>query len=263
MKRIFFRTGLLILIVSALLTSGYWWWFQPREIASNDLGMRFVKLPAGHFVMGSPAEEPKRSPMGDEEPFQVTISNPFYLQITEVTQGQWQAVMESNPSYYKLSPSHPIENVSFEEIEVFLIWLNQKEKQGHYRLPTEAEWEYAARAGSRSIYEFGDQDQDLEHYAWFKTNSGLITHPVASKSPNAWGLYDMYGNVYEWVGDWYENYPLGSQIDPKGPVTGIARVMRGGSFMFAPKFSRSAQRHSGRPQQKNRGVGLRLVWEKN
>lgn len=263
MQRQFLLFGLTLLLASALLTSGYWWWFQPQKTISNSLGMRFVKIPAGHFVMGSPENEPKRSPMGDEEPVQVTLSNPYYLQITEVTQGQWQAVMGNNPAYYPLSPAHPVENVSYEEVERFLIWLNQKEQQGHYRLPTEAEWEYAARASSQGVYAFGDQEQDLDQYAWYKANSGLITHAVASKAPNSWGLYDMYGNVYEWVSDWYQDYPSHPVIDPQGPLTGLSKSMRGGSFMFASKFSRSAQRHSGTVQLKNRGVGFRLVWEKD
>lgn len=263
MKRLFILIGLTALIASALLTSGYWWWFQPQTSVSNALGMRFVKIPAGHFVMGSPVDELKRSPLGDEEAVQVTISNPFYLQATEVTQGQWQAVMNDNPAYYPLSATHPVENVSYEEIELFLVGLNQQAPHGHYRLPTEAEWEYAARASTRSRYAFGDNEQGLNQYAWFKENSGLITHPVATKLPNAWGLYDMYGNVYEWVSDWYEDYPLSSQVDPRGPVNGLAKVMRGGSFMFPSKFSRSAQRHSGNTDLKNRGVGFRLVWEKD
>jgi len=163
--------------------------------------MEFVLIPAGTFTMGSPDSD--SNAYDHEKPaHQVTISEPFYMGKYEVTQAQWKAVMGENPSRFK-GDDHPVENVSWEDVQQFIQKLNAKEGKEACRLPTEAEWEYAARAGTTTIYSFGNNASQLGNYAWYDENSGNTTHPVGDKPPNPWGLYDMHGNVWEWVQDWY------------------------------------------------------------
>jgi formylglycine-generating enzyme required for sulfatase activity len=208
---------------------------------TNSLGMQFVLIPAGTFLMGSGSEEEGDE---DEQPrHQVTISQPFYLQITPVTQGQWQRVMGENPSYFQeCGEDCPVENVSWNDAQEFIKKLNRLEKTDRYRLPTEAEWEYACRAGNTQSYCFGDGEAELGQYAWYADNSQKSTHPVGRLKPNAWGLYDMHGNVYEWCQDWYGEYPSGPVSDPKGPSAGEYRVLRGGSWDGEAGDVRSAYR---------------------
>ena len=167
------------------------------------------------------------------------LSQPFYLGKYEVTQEQWETVMGENPSKFK-GPRHPVENVSWEDVQQFIGKLNREEGHTRYRLPTEAEWEYACRAGTTGDYGFFDNFffGRLKRYAWNGGNSGGQTHPVGEKDPNAWGLYDMHGNVWEWVQDWYEgNYYRNSPAtDPRGPSSGSIRVYRGGSWYFLASF---------------------------
>ncbi len=214
----------------------------PRELR-NSLGMEFVLIQAGTFQMGSPATEPGRD--DDEGPVhQVTISQQFYLGKYEVTQGQWQAVMGNNPSTHsRCGRTCPVEMVSWEDTQAFIAALNRQEDAYVYRLPTEAEWEYAARAGTQTVYHFGNAASDLALYAWYGELElfGSI-HPVGQKRPNAWGLHDMHGNVWEWVADWYDEYPHGSVTDPRGPSTGALRVHRGGSWDDAAHLCRAATR---------------------
>ncbi len=208
----------------------------PREF-TNSVGMKFVWIEPGSFQMGSESGDP------DERPVHaVTLSKGFYLQGTEVTQRQWKAVMGSNPSHFK-GPDRPVENVSWEEAQEFLRRLNEKEKDGRYRLPTEAEWEYACRAGGQEP----DLAANLDAVAWGRWNSSGETHGVALKKPNAWGLFDMRGNVWEWVQDWYRGaYSAGRQVDPRGPDSGVFRVVRGGSWRYdGPGFFRCAYRYHG------------------
>ncbi len=207
---------------------------------TNSIGMTFVLIPAGTFQMGSPAGEAGRD--DDERQHQVTISRPFYLQTTEVTQGQWQKVMGSNPAHFnKCGKDCPVESVSWNDAQEFIRKLNQMEKTDTYRLPTEAEWEWACRAKSTGRFSFGDSEAGLKDYAWFDKNSAAKTQPVGQLKPNAWGLYDMHGNVWEWCRDWYGRYPAGPVTDPKGPVKGSPGVA--GRFL-GPHFQATCVRPS-------------------
>ena len=184
----------------------------------------------------------------DERPVHtVRISKPFYLGIHEVTQGQWETVMGNNPSQFKGDANRPVETVSWEEVQKFIDKLNTREGGTKYRLPTEAEWEYAARAGSTTAYSFGDDSSQLGKYAWCGDNAGNTTYPVGKLQPNAWGLYDMHGNVWEWVQDWYGKYAAETVTDPQGPASGSARVIRGGSWSNGAGNCRSAYRYRGAP----------------
>lgn len=225
---------------------------------TNSIGLSFVLIPAGSFTMGSPAGEPDRD--NDERQHPVTISKPFYLQITEVTQKQWTQVMESNPSRFRdCGDDCPVEWVSWDDAREFIRKLNQKEGGRKYRLPSEAEWEYACRAGSAGRFCFGDDAAKLGEYAWYEANSGRKTHPVGRNKPNAWGLYDMHGNVFEWCQDWYGAYPTSKVTDPTGPKAGETRVLRGGSWYYGAWFLRSANRADGRPDSRGNGIGFRVV----
>jgi formylglycine-generating enzyme required for sulfatase activity len=214
---------------------------------TNSIGREFVLIPAGSFMMGSDEKYTKAS--DDERPqHRVSISKPFYLGKYEVTQAQWEAVMGNNPSHFK-GPANPVEQVSWNDAREFIRRLNQKEGRGGYRLPTEAEWEYAARAGSAGVYSFGDDPAQLEKYAWFGEKDAGSTHPVGQKQPDAQGLHDMYGNVWEWVEDWFaeDYYRVSPSIDPAGPASGPAsggfRVIRGGGWNNSARNSRSAYRY--------------------
>ena len=230
-----------------------------REVGeswTNSLGMEFMWIAPGSFLMGSPADE--RGFL--EEQHEVRISEGFWMGKYEVTQGEWQSVMGANPSWFKnCGPRCPVEMVSWLDTEEFIRRLNGREsgKGYRYRLPTEAEWEYAARAGTT-----GSRYGELDEIAWHQANSGGSTHPVGQKQANAWGLHDMLGNVNEWTGDWYRRYPSGSVTDPQGPSTGSSRVLRGGSFSSGAKSVRSADR--GQPYSPGYlllriQVGFRLV----
>jgi formylglycine-generating enzyme required for sulfatase activity len=221
--------------------------------------MKFVLIPAGTFVMGSPPEEEGRDV--DEKQHEVTISKPFYLQTTPVTQGQWKRIIKKNPSdYKKCGDDCPVENVSWDDAKAFISKLNKVEGGKNYRLPTEAEWEYACRAGSTSRCCFGDDEAYLGEYAWYDDNSEDTTHPVGLKEPNAWGLYDMHGNVWEWCQDWYGAYPEGPVSDPSGPTSGEYLVLRGGSCCYGvARNMRSANRVRGRPDNRLNYIGFRLA----
>ena len=167
------------------------------------------------------------------------------FQTTPVTQGQWLAVMGYNPSYFTGRIKNPVENISFYDAQEFIQRLNQKNDGYTYRLPTEQEWEYAARAGSQAKYSFGDDESQLQDYAWYSANSGSQTHEVATKKPNAFGLYDMHGNVWEWTGSLYSS--------------GSSRVVRGGSWDHDARYARSANRRYSAPEDRWSFVGFRLL----
>lgn len=220
---------------------------------TNTLGMTFVRVPPGSFVMGSPETEPGRD--SDETQHRVTLTRAFYLQTTEVTQGQWRAVMGNSPSRFSVcGDGCPVERVSWKDCQEFALRLNGKEGTTRYRLPTEAEWEYACRSGTTGPYY-----DELDRSGWHEGNSGGGTKPVALKAPSAWGLYDMHGNVWEWCLDWYGNYPAGSVTDPEGPSTGSSHVCRGSSWSDRPRFCRSANRGRNGPSHRGDGLGFRLA----
>ena len=222
---------------------------------SNGVKLEMVLIPAGEFMMGTSgdkdAEKMNRLPMMDvkyAKSHLVRITKAFYLGKYEVTQEQWKAVMGANPSAFK-GPKNPVEQVSWDDCQKFLNKLNVKSSaaEGVFRLPTEAQWEYACRAGSKTGYCFGDRESALGGYAWYGANSRNSTHPVGKKKPNSWGLYDMHGNVYEWCEDWYEcdYFRKSPTDDPTGPTTGSYRVFRGGNWANAGVDCRSAHRGFG------------------
>ena len=236
---------------------------------TNDLGMTFVWVPAGTFTMGSPEDEPERDL--DEVPHEVTLTQGFYIQTTEVTQAQWAAVMGRNPSRFSAcGPDCPVESVSWEMGREFARELSARDPNRTYRLPTEAEWEYACRAGTRTSFSMGPcidttrSNYNGNYFISGCTEEGLYRKnplPVKSFSPNAWGLYDMHGNVGEWCQDRYGEYPQGPVTDPRGPDEGTFRVFRGGSWYSNPATCRSANREEGNPQGRYHSKGLRLVCE--
>ena len=226
----------------------------------------FVFLAPGTFLMGSPEYENGRS--SDEIMHEVTLTKGFYMQKTPLTQGQWKAVMDNNPaSFSDGGDDCPIESISWNECQEFIRRLTAG-KDGIYRLPTEAEWEYACRAGSLTPFCNGEilelycaDDPLLSEAGWYCGNSGRKSRPVAQKSSNTWGLYDMHGNVSEWCQDWYGEYGSDSQTDPNGPKSGSGKVIRGGSWFSNTKNCRSASRFHWPPNSRSEFIGFRLVKE--
>jgi formylglycine-generating enzyme required for sulfatase activity len=248
---------------------------EAREAYTNSIGMEFVLIPAGRFLMGSPDSD--REARAFEKPqHEVSISRPFHLGRHEVTQAQWEAVMGSNPytldrsnPYYNLPgmaqritrPDHPA-TVSWNDAQEFIARLNEREGGNRYRLPTEAEWEYAARAGTTTAYSFGDNEADLGRHAWYGedfTTGG--THPVGRKASNPWGLYDIHGNAWEWVQDWFDPsyYARSPAVDPTGPAQGSERVVRGGSWHTTATSWRTAFRRDYDPDYRGISIGFRLL----
>jgi len=237
---------------------------SPPQDITVDLGkgvkLEMVLLPSGEFMMGSLDSE--KSADKDEKPqHKVRITKPFYLGRQLVTQEQWEAVMDNNPSQIK-APKNPVENVSWDDCQRFLEKLNAKTgmQRGKFVLPTEAQWEYACRAGSATRYCFGDEELALGEYAWYGANSGNTTHPVGEKKPNAWGLHDMHGNVWEWCQDWYNvrYYANTPTDDPTGPATGSNRVFRGGGWGDDAGGCRSADRYAYEPGGRGCYLGFRV-----
>jgi formylglycine-generating enzyme required for sulfatase activity len=257
-----------------------------ETVTVNGVSFKMVRIPDGEFMMGSPSGEPGRD--SDEKRHRVRISKSFFLGETEVTQGLWRAVMGSNPSYFKnCGDKCPVEQVSWKDCREFIGKLNRLVPGGGFRLPTEAEWEYAARAGSRGAIYAGvmkilgkNNAPALDPIAWYGGNSCVSysggrdcsgwpekqiscgscgTHLVGRKKPNAFGLYDMIGNVLEWCGDWYGDYPSGSVTDPTGPSSGSDRVLRGGSWGSIARGCRSADRYRDDPGIRDGYYGFRLA----
>ncbi len=253
--------GLAAMIVIFWATDGV----AAQKRFTNHLGMEFVYIPPGTFVMGSPETEVGR--LADEKQHQVTLTTGYYLQTTEVTQGQWQAVMGNNPSKFKgCGPDCPVENVSWEDAQKFILQLNLLDSINQYRLPTEAEWEYACRAGTTTCYSWGDApDCNKANYG----NSPLTGQckgispgkpsPVGSYQANPWGVYDMHGNVWEWCEDLYGEYESAVVKDPKGPAQGINRCLRGGAYFDPVTSSRTANRCWDPPDYRVQDIGFRLV----
>ncbi len=244
--------------------------------------MEFVIVEPGTFMMGSPVQEVSRA--DDEFQHQVTLTKEFEIQTTHVTQQQWFQVMGNNPSAFRsrnycpttysdaaggMCPNHPVEKVSWDDAQAFITKINAQNTGYLYRLPTEAEWEYASRGGNEvtkeqgsasSPYSFGQSGGVPEDYAWFDSNSGNQTHEVAQKKMNQLGLYDMNGQLWQWCQDWYGSYPTsGTQTDPVGAASGPSRVIRGGSSFNPSHYLRSARRTYYSPSSTNQSVGFRLV----
>ena len=222
------------------------------EVIHEKTGIEMVFIPAGEFMMGLD------SGSSDAKLHRVRLTRPFYMGKYEVTQGQWQREMGSNPSRFK-GDRNPAEKVSWHDCQSFLSLTG-----GGLRLPTEAEWEYACRAGTTTAYSFGSDSGDLGRYAWYKSNSGETTHAVGGKLPNAWGLYDMHGNVWEWCSDWHGPYGEGPTTDPRGPSSGgpspgCARIGRGGAWTDAAVVCGSAWRFRGPPARGYDYLGFRVV----
>ena len=222
----------------------------------DGISIDMVRVEAGTFTMGATAE--MEDPYGDEKPtHQVTLTNDYYMGKYEVTQALWQAVMNSNPSYFK-GDNLPVEQVSWDDCQEFLSKLNSITGKT-FRLPTEAEWEYAARGGKKSRgYQYSGSN-NLSDVAWYKDNSDRKTHAVGSKQANELGIYDMSCNVREWCQDWYGSYSSSSQVNPIGANSGYHRVCRGGGWYFTARNCRSSYRNSISPDGRGYDFGLRLV----
>jgi len=241
---------------------------QPPKEITNSIGMKLVLIPKGQFMMGSPESEKGRNE--NETQHEVTISKDYYLGVYEVTQAQYEKVIGKNPSRFQgaivgnENADLPVDNVSWDDAVAFckkLSDLPEEKKAGLvYRLPTEAQWEYACRAGSKTAYSFDDEEGLLPEHGWFNRNSSNRTHTVGLLEPNAWGLYDMHGNVWEWCSDWHEEYPKGAVSDPSGPREGSGRVSRGGGWGLVAAFCRSASRNWYDPSfRDNRDNGFRVA----
>jgi len=255
---------------------------------TNSLGMTLVRIEPGSFLMGSSKDQSdhlmrvfsssKRELFDDEQPrHTVKITRPFYLGTHQVTQGQYQTVTGDNPSHFMGSDDLPVESVSWHEAVEFCNKLSEREKRAPfygidgtevtlaggngYRLPTEAEWEYACRVKRMTLYPFGDDVGQVDEHAWYFSNSEGRTQPVGQKLPNAWGLYDMLGNVWEWCADWYDEkyYASSPPADPPGAPTGSFRVIRGGSCGYFPKQCRSAKRYWETPEFRSADLGFRVA----
>ncbi len=236
----------------------------------NSFGMEFVKVPAGSFMMGSPAVEKGRD--SDEKLHKVTIKSPFFIQTTEVTVDQWRAVMGKRPLGANHGGNLPVVKLSWNDSSRFIARLNAR-GQGSYRLPTEAEWEYACRAGSQTAFWWGD-DIDCTHALYANNSQGVnecgpyasnlgipagSPAPVKTFPPNPWGIFDMHGNTWEWCSDWYGAYSGEDSVDPQGPAEGSRRVRRGGSWFKYGNLCRSANRNFAHPASRYSTVGFRLI----
>lgn len=225
-----------------------------------DLGggvtLELVEIKAGKFTMG--ADE-----RGERPPHEVTISKNFWMQTTEVTQAQWKAVLGTDPSEFK-GADLPVENVSWEEAVEFTKRLTAKVqdqlKGRKAALPTEAEWEYACRAGTTTPWSWGGDEKSADLYCWHDGNSGQKTNPVGKKKPNPWGLFDMHGNLWEWVADRHaEEYPAGAATDPQGPDQGDNRVRRGGGWGQRPGVHQCTTREGNNPTYRCNYIGFRTA----
>jgi formylglycine-generating enzyme required for sulfatase activity len=227
---------------------------------SLDLGqgvkIEFVLIPAGEFMMGQANGDV------DEASHKVAITKPFYMAKYEVTQEQWKAVMGTDPSKFK-GDKNPVDSVSWIDAQDFCKKLGEKlaDRMLSFSLPTEAQWEYACRAGTTTKYYYGDKDGDFVDYGWCKRNSEGTTHPVGQKKPNAWGLYDMHGNVIEWCADWFgkDYYQASPPSDPTGPETGLQRTVRGGCWFSHPDGCRCTDRTHWSPNLRSPYSGFRVA----
>jgi sulfatase modifying factor 1 len=219
---------------------------EKKEIIENTIGMKLKLILSGEFIMGEGFESHK-----------VKLTKFFYIGINPVTQREWQAVMGSNPSKH-IGADLPVTNVSWLDCHKFIDTLNRKEGDSKYRMPTEAEWEYACRAGSKTKFYFGDNPSDMYDYGWHDSICQWTPQPVGMKKPNTWGLYDMHGNVWEWCEDWYGDYPSHEVSDPTGPSSGQHKIYRGGCYHLVCTSCTSAVRNHYTPDSSDSDIGFRL-----
>lgn len=229
--------------------------YSNGTLTVNGIKYNMVWVDGGTFRMGATSEQ--GSEISDEKPVHSVTLSGYYIGKTEVTQALWQAVMGSNPSYFE-GDGLPVEQVSWDDCQKFIRKLNSLTGQ-NFRLPTEAEWEFACRGGNNSRgYKYSGSNY-IDNVAWYDGNSGDKTHPVATKSPNELGIYDMSGNVWEWCADWYGDYSSGRQTNPKGPYDGSYRVYRGGCWFIYARYCRSSIRFIYYPTFRIIYLGLRLA----
>ena len=217
---------------------------------TNNVSIKMIWVQPGSFMMGSPLTEVGRKAEREKQ-HKVTITKGYWLAETEFTQEQWTKIMHNNPSKNK-GKDFPVEQVSYNDIQQFLFKINRQGKK--FRLPTEAEWEYACRANTTTAYA-----GNIEEMTWHKGNSEIVSHPVALKKPNAWGFYDMHGNILEKCSDWLEEDNTKTTIDPKGPKTGLYKVDRGGQFTGRIRHTRAADRQRSLPASRTFYLGFRLA----
>ena len=245
-------------LVNLIINGGGESEFKNRTFTVNGVSFEMIAVEGGTFTMGATSEQGSDA-YDDEKPaHQVTLSS-YYIGKTEVTQELWQAVMGSNPSKFS-GTNLPVEKVSWEDCQSFVIKLNELTGK-NFRLPTEAEWEYAARGGNKSNGFKFSGGNNIAEVAWYSKNGNKISHPVATKAPNELGIYDMSGNVWEWCSDWYSSsyYTSSSQTNPTGPNSGSYRVYRGGSWSGNDRYCRVSHRDSNYPSYRFNYVGLRLA----
>ena len=245
-------------LVNLIINGGGESEFKNQTFTVNGVSFEMIAVEGGTFTMGA-TDEQASDAYSDEKPtHQVTLSS-YYIGKTEVTQELWQAVMGSNPSGFS-GANLPVEKVSWEDCQIFIAILNELTGK-YFRLPTEAEWEYAARGGSKSQgYKYSGSNT-VDDVAWYPSNSSSKTHPVATKAPNELGIYDMSGNVLEWCSDWYSSsyYSSSSQYNPTGPASGSRRVYRGGSWGSSARLCRVSYRDYNGPSYRFYNLGLRLA----
>ena len=238
----------------------------PAFYVEPNTRMVLVAIEPGSFVMGSPASEAGRN--ADEQPHRITLSHRIYMGRYEVTQTEWQVVMGANPSHFSDCARCPVEQVNFYDVDDFLTRLSARSTAMRYRLPTEAEWEYACRAGTTTAYGFGDH-LTIDAAGYNATPAEQVTpgvgayrtRPVGHFAANAWGLHDMHGNVWEWTNDFYGPYDTRADVDPRGSEIGTKRVIRGGSWYFDAANARCALRYTHAPQDRGFSLGFRVVGE--
>ena len=230
---------------------------QNKVYTANGVSFTMIAVKGGTFTMGATSEQ--TGAFSDESPTHSVTLSDYYIGETEVTQKLWNAVMGSNPSKFTGNMQRPVEMVSWNDCQTFISKLNQLTGET-FRLPTEAQWEYAARGGNKSKGYTYSGSNAIDDVAWYNDNSDRMTHPVKTKAPNELGIYDMSGNVFEWCSDWYGSYSSAAQTDPTGPATGFYRVRRGGSWDDIAASCRVAYRISGAPTNTINYLGLRLAY---
>jgi formylglycine-generating enzyme required for sulfatase activity len=236
----------MVLVAGVGVLGGMHWWHSARAFSEAKVEYQTA---SARFKDSYETEKPAH---------EVTLTKPFYLGRFEVTQEQYQQIMGTNPSAFK-GRDLPVEQVSWDDAQEFCKKASEKTGQT-VRLPSEAEWEHACRAGTRTTYCTGDGEADLDRVAWYAKNSNSTTHPVGQKAPNAWGVHDMHGNVWEWCADWYGDYGAETATDPQGAAQGQFRVLRGGSWYFVPRICRSASRLDWHyPGNRSNFIGFRVV----